>query len=194
MPRLIDHDDRNDEIAAAAFRVLARDGLAALSVRKVADEAGIATASLRRAFPTQDALRRFCFERLRTAVTTRIRAVSGEGRERAMGWMRELLPLDMTRRVELTVQLQLSRLALTDPGLTGNARELHEGVERVCSAVLDELAGAGLLDASLDCELETVRLHALLDGLALHLLWTPSDDPTRDADRVLARHLDTLAG
>ncbi|MDF2920421.1 MAG: TetR family transcriptional regulator, partial [Microbacterium sp.] len=48
MPRLIDHDHRNDEIAAAAFRVLARDGVAALSVRRVADEAGIATASLRR--------------------------------------------------------------------------------------------------------------------------------------------------
>lgn len=194
MPRLIDHADRNDEIASAAYRVLARDGLAALSVRKVADEAGIATASLRRAFPTQDALRRFCFERLQTAVTSRIRAVPGEGRERAMRWMRELLPLDMTRRVELTVQLQLSRLALTDSGLSDHAQELHEGVRRVCSAVLDELAGVGLLDAGVDRALETVRLHALLDGLALHLLWTPSDDPNRDADRVLARHLDSLAG
>ncbi|QLD11887.1 TetR/AcrR family transcriptional regulator [Microbacterium oleivorans] len=193
MPRLIDHDDRNDEIAAAAFRVLARDGLAALSVRRVADEAGIATASLRRAFATQDALRRFCFARLQTAVAARIRAVTGEGRERAMQWMRELLPLDATRRTELTVQLQLSRLALTDSGLSESARELHEGVRRVCAAVLDGLSEARVLADGLDLPLETVRLHALLDGLALHLLWTPSDDPARDADRVLARHLDTLA-
>lgn len=194
MPRLIDHDDRNDEIAAAAFRVLARDGLAALSVRRVADEAGIATASLRRAFPTQDSLRRFCFERLQTTVASRIRAVTGGGRERAMQWMRELLPLDATRRAELTVQLQLSRLALTDVGLSDNARELHEGVRRVCTAVLHELAAARLLADDLDLSLETVRLHALLDGLALHLLWTPSVDPTRDADRLLTHHLDTLAG
>ncbi|MDF2580637.1 MAG: TetR family transcriptional regulator, partial [Microbacterium sp.] len=94
MPRLIDHNDRNDEIAAAAFRVLARDGVAALSVRRVADEAGIATASLRRAFPTQDELRRFCFERLQQDVATRLLAVTGHGRERAMQAMRELLPLD----------------------------------------------------------------------------------------------------
>lgn len=192
MPRRIDHDDRNDEIAAAAFRVLARDGLAALSVRKVADEAGIATASLRRAFPTQDALRRFCFERLQTAATTRIRAVTGEGRERVMGWMCELLPLDATRRAEFIVQLQLSRLALTDSGLTDSARELHDDVRRLCAAVLGHLSDARLLADGLDLALETVRLHALLDGLALHLLWTPSDDPARDADRVLARHLDTL--
>lgn len=192
MPRLIDHDDRNDEIAAAAFRVLERDGLAALSVRKVADEAGIATASLRRAFPTQDALRRFCFERLQQAVTERLLAVTGEGRERAMRWMRELLPLDDVRRTELAVQLQLSRLALTDAGLQGNAQQLHAGVRRVCAAVLHELSDVGGLAADVDLELETARLHALLDGLALHLLWSSSDDPARGADRVLARHLDTL--
>ena len=98
MPRLIDHDDRNDEIGAAAFRVLVRDGIAGLSVRKVAEEAEIATASLRRAFPTQDALRRFCFDRIHQSVAARLRAVTGDGREKAMQWMRELLPLDDTRR------------------------------------------------------------------------------------------------
>lgn len=193
MPRLIDHDDRNGEIAAAAFRVLARDGLAGLSVRRVADEAGIATASFRRAFPTQDALRRFCFERIQRAVATRLLAVEGDGRERALRWMRELLPLDEVRRTELLVQLQLSRLALTDESLAGNAQDLHNGVRRVCAAVLQGLSESGLLDASLDIDLETERLHALLDGLALHLLWSTSDEPADHAERVLARHLDTLS-
>ena len=194
MPRLIDHDHRNDEIAAAAFRVLARDGVAALSVRRVADEARIATASLRRAFPTQDELRRFCFERLQQNVTARLLAVTGQGRERAMRWMRELLPLDDSRRTELLVQLQLSRLALTDDGLQGHARELHDGVHRVCAAVISELGETGGLGADIDPVLETERLHALLDGLALHLIWTSSTEPAVDVDRVLDRHLDSLAG
>jgi AcrR family transcriptional regulator len=194
MPRLIDHNDRNDEIAAAAFRVLARDGVAALSVRRVADEAGIATASLRRAFPTQDELRRFCFERLQQDVATRLLAVTGHGRERAMQAMRELLPLDDARRTELLVQLQLSRLALTDDDLQEQARELHEGVRRVCDAVIQDLAEAGELGRSLDSHLETQRLHALLDGLALHLVWASSSDAADEAERVLSRHLDSLAG
>ncbi|KQQ66299.1 TetR/AcrR family transcriptional regulator [Microbacterium sp. Leaf320] len=193
MPRLIDHDDRNDEIGAAAFRVLVRDGIAGLSVRKVAEEAEIATASLRRAFPTQDALRRFCFDRIRHSVAARLRAVTGEGRERAMQWMRELLPLDDTRRTELIVQLQLSRLALTDESLRGSAADLHDGVRRVCSSVLRQLSEAGVTDPALDADLETARLHALLDGLALHLLWNTSDDPAGQADRVLQRHIDTLS-
>ncbi|CAN7470080.1 TetR family transcriptional regulator C-terminal domain-containing protein [Microbacterium foliorum] len=193
MPRLIDHDDRNDEIGAAAFRVLVRDGIAGLSVRKVAEEAEIATASLRRAFPTQDALRRFCFDRIRQSVAARLRAVTGDGRERAMQWMRELLPLDDTRRTELVVQLQLSRLALTDESLRGSAADLHDGVRRVCSSVLRQLSESGATDPTLDPDLETARLHALLDGLALHLLWNTSDDPAGQADRVLQRHIDTLA-
>ncbi|MDF2994259.1 MAG: TetR family transcriptional regulator [Microbacterium sp.] len=192
MPRLIDHDDRNDQIAAAAFRVLARDGLVGLSVRRVAEEADIATASLRRAFPTQDALRVFCFDRIQQAVATRLRAVAGEGKERALQWMRELLPLDDVRHTELVVQLQLSRLALTEESMRQSAEDLHDGVRRVCSAALLQLSEAGLLRPGLDMDLETARLHALLDGLALHLLWSSSDDRARHADRVLERHLDTL--
>lgn len=192
MPRLIDHDARNDEIAAAAFRVLEREGLTGLSVRKVADEAGIATASLRRAFATQDALRQFCFERIRHAVTTRLRAVTGDARERALQLMKELLPLDDVRRTELTVQLQLSRMAATDDTMRGNARDLHDGVRRVCAAALTDMSVAGLLATDIDLDLEIARLHALLDGLALHLLWNASDNPSDAADRVLARHFDSL--
>ncbi len=193
MPRLIDHDDRNEEIAAAAFRVIERDGLAGLSVRRVADEAGIATASLRRAFPTQDALRRFCFDRIQEAVATRLLAIESTGMDRALQWMRELLPLDDVRRTELVVQLQLSRLALTDANLAENARQLHDGVRRVCAAVVRQLTEEGQVDERIDVDLEVARLHALLDGLALHLLWSPPADPAGHADRMLERHLRSLA-
>lgn len=193
MPRLIDHDERNEEIAAAAFRVLARDGLAGLSVRRVAEEAHIATASLRRAFPAQKDLRQFCLDRIRQDVAKRLLSVSGSGRERALRWMQELLPLDDTRRTELLVQLQLSRLALTDETLEESARSLHDEVRHVCSEVLHQLLAAGQLGTTLDIDLETTRLHALLDGLALHLLWNTSTASRDQADRVLEHHLDTLA-
>ena len=49
-------------IAASAVRVLSTRGVGALSVRTVAAEAGLATGSLRRAFPTQDALLVFSLE------------------------------------------------------------------------------------------------------------------------------------
>lgn len=192
MPRLIDHAQRDREIGDAALIVLAREGLAGLSVRKVADEAGIATASLRRAFPTQEALRQFCLDRIRADVGARIAALTGEGRPLVLALLCELLPLDETRRVELTAQLQLGSLSLTDASLAGNVRELHDGVRSVCSAALAELGRRSLLRQGLALELEASRLHGLLDGLALHLLWHGSEKAGARAVAILDHHLSTL--
>ena len=85
MPRRIDTDARSLAIAGASLRVLERDGLAGLSVRGVADEAGIATASLRRAFPTQHSLREHCFSLIQQRASARIRTLTLTGR--ATRWL-----------------------------------------------------------------------------------------------------------
>lgn len=180
----IDPHQREREIAAAALRVLERDGIAGVSVRAVAAESGLAIASLRRAFPTQAALRRFCLAEIRSRAGARIRAVEGEGMARAVGVLEELLPLDAERRLELVAQLQLGLLAITDESLSGEARALHDDVRGVCRAVLAVTApddGAGDLDDA------AARLHAFLDGLALHALTAPDEtDAAAVRNRVRA--------
>ncbi|MGN7965983.1 TetR/AcrR family transcriptional regulator [Microbacterium sp. 22179] len=192
MPKLIDHAQRDREIGEAAMRVLARDGLVALSVRKVAEEAGLATASLRRAFPTQAALRSFCLDGIRSAVADRLRRLDGDGGRRVIAMLEELLPLDEVRRTELMVQLQLGSLALTDGSLAPSVRELSGGVRRVCDAAIAELVRAGEVPASVDAAFEGDRLHALLDGLALRLLWSTDSDAGARARAVLERHFRML--
>lgn len=192
MPRLIDHVERDREIGEAAWRVLAREGLAGLSVRKVAEEAGLATASLRRAFPTQAALRAFCLARIQTVVGERIHSHSGDGLSQVRAVLREVLPLDETRRAELIVQMQLGSLALTDPSLQGSVRQLSDGVRSVCVLALGELARSGMTRAVSDADAEVDRLHALLDGLALQLLWSREPDEAARVAGVLDRHLATL--
>jgi len=192
MPRLIDHDERNRVIAAASMRVLVQKGLGALSVRNVAAEAGIAAASLRRAFPTQDHLRKFCFDAIRDAVSQRIAALDGEGLPLVLALLRELLPLDDVRRDELVAQLQLGGLALVDASLGASVIELNREVRGVCAAAIAELARVGARGATIDVEYEVDRLHALLDGLAIHLLWAPGPDPEGFAMDVLSKHLRPL--
>lgn len=192
MPKLIDHEQRDREIGEAAMRVLARDGLAALSVRKVAEEAGLATASLRRAFPTQAALRAFCLDGVRAAVAGRLRTLTGEGMPLVLAMLAEVLPLDEVRRQEMIAQMQLGALALTDDSLDASVRELSDGVRYVCAAAIAELARSGAVSGALDEQFEAHRLHALLDGLALHLLWrTDADDGAR-AQAILEKHLRSL--
>ncbi|KZE91120.1 TetR/AcrR family transcriptional regulator [Microbacterium sp. TNHR37B] len=172
----IDPQQREREIAAAALRVLERDGIAGVSVRAVAAESGLAVASLRRAFPTQEALRRFCLAEIRSRAGARIRAVEGEGVARAVGVLEELLPLDAERRLELVAQIQLGMLSVTDESLRADARALHDDVRGVCRAVLAWSAGDTADPDALNGA--AARLHAFLDGLALHALTAPDETDT----------------
>lgn len=193
MPRRIDAEARAAEIAAAALRVLERDGLAGLSVRGVAAEADIAAASLRRAFPTQHALREYCLELIEERATARIASLDLTGRALAEALLAQLLPLDDERRSELVAQVQLGVLSLTDDDLRPAAVRLNAAVSRACRIAIDILASAGQLDSGRDPDYEAQRLRALLDGIAMQGLW--SGDP-HGAGRMLgtlARHLDELA-
>ena len=189
MPKHLDRAAREQEIAEACLRVLARGGLALLSVRGVAEEAGIATASLRRAFPTQDALREHCFAYIQERVGRRLAALGGEGRELAAAALAELLPLDADRRLELIAQLHLGTLSLTDTRLGPLSTKLGVGVRGVCASVVEELARHDLLAPAVhDRSAVTDLLHAALDGLALQALLYPEIYPPE----VTVARLDSL--
>lgn len=192
MPKLIDPEARSAEIAAASMRVLERDGLAGLSVRGVADEAGIATASLRRAFPTQHALREHCLDIIEKQARDRISALSPglSGRPLVEGILSQLLPLDQERRTELVAQTQLGVLALTDPALRPTAVRLNAAVGEACRLAVTILDDAGGLGSGRDPDAEARRLHALVDGAAIHGLWT---EDAAESLRVVVGHLDDLA-
>lgn len=194
MPRRIDADERTEQIAAAAVRVLERDGLAGLSVRGVAAEAGIAAASLRRAFPTQHALRVYCLELIEQRVTSRILALDVTGRPLADALLAQLLPLDAVRRAELLAQVQLGVLALTDDELRPAAIALSAAVDRACAAAIEILAAAGRLGQRRDPAYEARRLRALIDGIAMHGLWRGHPQAAEQMLETLGRHLDELAG
>ncbi|MCA5923324.1 TetR/AcrR family transcriptional regulator [Curtobacterium oceanosedimentum] len=194
MPRRVDLEERGALVTAACLRILERDGLGALSVRNVADEAGIAPASFRRMFPTQDALREHCLTVVEERVTARISALRSTGRALALDTLAQVLPLDAERTAEILAQVQLGVLSRTDEHLATRARRLNDGVRRVCSRALEVLREDGRLGAGRDPGDEADRLHALVDGLAVGHTWDPA---ARSPERVLALvelHVDSLRG
>lgn len=56
MARVVDHDERREIFAAAALRVIMRDGVPGLTVREVAREAGFTTGALTHYFQSKDQL------------------------------------------------------------------------------------------------------------------------------------------
>ncbi|UUV30466.1 TetR family transcriptional regulator C-terminal domain-containing protein [Amycolatopsis roodepoortensis] len=198
MPKIVDPDARRLEIAEAAFRVIQRDGLAQASLRSVAEEAGLAIGSVRHYFRGHDELIVFAMRSLGDRLEARLlghlpdlldsatpRSRRQEITEELLG---ELLPLTEQTRAETDVWLAFSAAAKNRPDLAEEAVRMYEGVRALVRRVLDGANEAGGLLDGLDLAVETERLAALLDGLALSTGRTPPELMRT----VLRRHLESL--
>lgn len=192
MPRLIDHDARRAELAEAVWRVLARDGVAAVSVRSVAAEAGVSAGSLRHVLPTKSLLLAAAMELVVERATARFGTHPRdlETRADAVALLSEMLPLDDERRLEMRTHLALSAETANDPALAELRRAPDDGVRTGCRVVLELARAQGRLRRGLDLDAETLRLHVLVDGVALHLLGGLLDAET--ARTLLEEHLARL--
>jgi len=183
MPKIVDVAAREKLVSEAAWRVLVRDGLTELSVRNVAAEAGLPPSSLRYSFPTQASVRERAVALLVERLSARVdehsrRASAGDDEARAI--LLELLPLDDERRVEMEVSLALGAMAMTDHALWEAHQHTHRAVRAACARAI-ELIGGDPRDVD--------GTHALIDGLALHLVRQSPLDGTDWAKRALDAHL-----
>lgn len=194
MPKVVDHEARRREIAAALWRLAAREGLEAASLAAVAAEAGVSKGRVQHYFASREELLAFAATALRERLGARVRArVAAAGPEplavvRAL--LAGLLPLDDDARADALVGSAFLVRAVHDPV----ARErLRTGEQEILAAVAEGLArarDAGAVAAGVDPDTGAEVLHALAGGLADSLLverHTPDS-----ALAVLDRHLASL--
>lgn len=176
------------------WTVIRRDGLERASVRNVARQAGLSMGSLRHYFATQSELLCFAMQLVGDRARARIAALepASDARHAAERLLHELVPLDDERRAEAEVWLAFTGRALVDPQQRAIYERIHDQLDGACTSAITVLVDAGLAAKGLDVALEASRLHALLDGLALHAVMRPTKvSPTRIV-AVIARHLDAL--
>ncbi|MGX1932686.1 TetR/AcrR family transcriptional regulator [Microbacterium resistens] len=139
MPRVVDHDERRREIAAALLAVAARDGHEQVSSRAVARELGIATGALWHYYAGFDDVVRAAAAEVTRRTHERIRAatVGRRGLDRLEALMSEVLPVDATTRTEAHVVVGFwGRLAALAPAPDAGAptaapwhRDLADAIE-----------------------------------------------------------------
>jgi AcrR family transcriptional regulator len=186
MPKIIDHDERRRALAEGVWRVIARDGVAAASVRTVAAEVGLSTGSLRHSFPAHADLLVYAMHLVVERIESRVaRAATTTGRRAVEQRLQQLLPLDDERRIENEVWLAFTAAALVSPGLREVWDEVHRAQRRACTLAVTQL-GAG------DVDIEASRLHAVLDGLAVHAALSRDDARPDHLTATLRRHLDSV--
>ena len=185
MPKVVDRERRREELAAALWRLVEREGIEAASLRRVAAEAGWSTGSLRHYFQTQSQLLAFAMELVVQRVTERISAMVPwpDLHESARRALQEVLPLDDERRAEMQVWLAFTAQSLVRPDLRALRDRAHVGIRTLCEGAA-ELLGAPADSAE--------RLHALVDGLALHAILDPATTTPERQVALLAAELDSL--
>jgi AcrR family transcriptional regulator len=195
VPKEVDHSARRRDLADAACRVIARNGLAATTLADVAEESGWSIGSIRHYFPNKDELIASALWRVGERVDERIRDRTAGGM--TMKDLRtaatELLPLDADRRIEAVVHLAFLAQAAVVPALGDASEGAAQRLQEPLAARIAYAVQAGELPAGLDAEDEAARLRVLLDGLRLQLVTTPRQTSAEWALAVLDDHLAALA-
>ena len=197
MPKAVDRDARTDLVVDSLFAVIVRDGLYAATLANIAAEAGLAIGSVRHYFRSHDELVTFAAASLTARIGGRLEqraaALFAGAPERriddATELLLEVLPLDEQRLVETTVWLEFTIAGRTDGRFTAQARALHDDLRRLVAVLITSGRESGRLRADLDVTVEVARLHALIDGLALHGTVFPDDDFASRARAAIMAHL-----
>ncbi len=187
MPKIVDWDERRDEILSATWRVIARDGITGATIRAIAREANCSRGILGHYFDDKaDILGSALVLSHRRVGARMARASAGlTGLDALRVVMLEALPLDERRDLEAQIEISFWGRAL------GNARlrELqHSEFDRLCARLREHLMQAadhGQLAAGCHPDLATHQLVVLIDGLsAERVLYPDRVTPQRQVEML----------
>lgn len=198
----MDAEARRSEVVEAVFRIIAVDGLERVSLREVADEAGLAVGSVRHYFAGSEELLTYSFAtvvdrilfRLGEALPAVLASAHGavQQNEAVLTLLGELLPVDESRAVEACAWMAFKNAARIRPFLAAEADRSHREVAVIIGQVIIAvMADDGGGRESLVIEAE--RLLATLDGLCMHALLQPEWMTAGMCRDVLERHVEALA-
>jgi AcrR family transcriptional regulator len=182
-------DDRRGQIIAAARTVLARDGVAGITMRSLAAEAGIPLSSLHYAFQSKEQIFRAVLEDIIAEISKNLELFRAGGTGLAqtlrLGLRRAFEDSEQTRDTQL-MQYELTTYALRTAGLADLAAWQYE---QYCAILADwcrEAATAAGETCAVSFDALARVLLAALDGLILQQLANPDAERSdRDLGNVI---------
>ncbi len=179
MPKVVDWESRRDEVLAATWRIISREGLAGTTIRKIAREAGYSPGVLAHYFSDkQDILGSallLSHRRVGDRMDRRAEGLSGLAALRVV--MLEALPLDEQRLLEAEIEVSFWGRALGNPGLAELQNAEFERLWKRLRGLLADAGRLGELRTGLDLEEAAHQLVTLIDGLSVEAVLYPARVP-----------------
>lgn len=182
MPILVDHAKTRESISELAAGIVAREGLPALTMRRLAAEAGTSRAIVSTYFTDMRDLMLATFEWVSVRQVKRIEQAQADGLG-VQGCVESLLPLDQERLDDWRVTIAFLGYAVADEELAAIERKRLDGaVGRFERMLIEE---EGLTRGSAATRHEAERIVSCLLGVAVDA----SFDPTTQAQPRMRRQM-----
>jgi AcrR family transcriptional regulator len=192
MPKIVDHEKRKKQIAEATWRVILNLGMKGASVRNIAKEAGVSLGALRHYFSTQDELLVYAMKLVKEQATIRINEITMSElppKEKILKVLLEIVPVNEETMAEMEVWFAFTFHARHKEDIFDAQ---HDGIFIGMQNLIHYLDQHQLLRKDLDKEIETERLYALVDGIALHAMLESKRVNKERIINVLTHHLDSI--
>ncbi|WP_229069721.1 TetR/AcrR family transcriptional regulator [Actinoplanes sp. DH11] len=170
MPKLVDHEQRRRLLTEAVFAVISTQGFEAVSLRDVAQQAGVSMGTVQHYFPTKQQMLSFALSHMRERVLARLQATVGALREptrrdliRAATAV--MLPVDPAGREEACVNIAFFSAATVTPAYAEQLRDGYGRILAVSIANFREAARLGELRDGINPDVEAPALYFLTQGL-----------------------------
>ena len=190
MPIQVDRESQREHVTSLAAGLVAREGVAALTFRRVAEAAGSSTAIVSTYFTDKRDLLLSTFRAAASRTTVRFEAAINAGGS-LQDCLEAWLPLDADRLTDWRVILAFWGVAVTDPELAA-VQDGHVGRARVR---VEKLLRAGRgHDLPSEPEQLAQQILALMLGIALQAVFEPAASASLPQRALLTDGLARLSG
>jgi TetR/AcrR family transcriptional regulator, repressor for uid operon len=178
------HEEKRQEILAAAKACFTRDGFHGVSVAKICTEAGISPGHLYHYFPSKEAI---------------LDAIGDASLEEGARQFRELVEsgnalsaigtvIDEAKhrnlRADFILFLELAAETRRNPRLAKRLREMSQKTRAILAEFLAKGQAAGLIDPALDPKIAATILFGILDGARMMTVRDPKLDMAAILDTI----------
>jgi AcrR family transcriptional regulator len=194
MPKIVDHDVQRAKFANAAMSLIARHGLEGVTMRAVAEEAGLSYGSLFHYFKSKDELLMHIVRHSASTQTRRINEFTSQ--YSGLRALEHLLCDDAiiteTSRDDWMVWVTFLYKAALQASFAEMHAELIDGLLARISGLLEEAREAGEIHGTVDVGFEAVAIWAYSAGIGQLSLLYPELLTVKLQRQLIAAYLDKL--
>jgi AcrR family transcriptional regulator len=196
VPKIVDHEERREQLVAATWRVIARGGMRGATMREIAREAGVSTGLLAHYFSDKEDLLAFALRlshrRVYARISERTQGLVGLAAIRAI--MLEALPLDEERLLEAQIEMTFLSLALGNEPLRELQNREFERFWDVLHHRASEAQALGEISNDINPDWVTHQLIILVEGVSLEAVLYPARVQPQQQLEILEQFLAGVMG